>query len=526
MDHVRRSRIPCHQNHTPTHKPLLLLVITQLVVTASFPIDADELPSLVSTVIRGSTAYEAPELFSIYSGHVGKPITSDSARAIAVALADRYVNDGYSRPRVRVDDRMVGAGVLVLDVAETRIATVEISGDPGPYGERLEALGRELDGNEPLKTSDLQATVRRMRALSGLNLTASTSSVADPVGSYRLNIDTDYRPASGAVRMTNRGTDEIGPQFVLGQITANGLLAGRADVGLTFGSATDFDEYHGTGLTSRIVVTDRDLALSASGFRSRSNPHEEPLDRNDRYFRDRLTFVASRPLATDGSVQTVLSAGFRAEDLEIHRERIALRDERLRLIELGARWTGRLRPSSQFAAGVEFVHGFNGLGSGLSASDLVADSRVPDFSLLVLDFVRVAELGGPLSWRLNSLVQWSGESLPYSERFKIGGDRIGRGFEVAEIAGDRGVGAKVELLRRLGAIPDTVGGVSVYGFYDLAAAWKNDEPGRESAATTGLGLLLSGTKINGRLEVAKPLTHPDIEGRSDPRLFLELTVAW
>ena len=39
--------------------------------------------------------------------------------------------------------------------------------------------------------------------------------------------------------------------------------------------------------------------------------------------------------------------------------------------------------------------------------------------------------------------------FPDSERFKIGGDRLGRGFEVAEIAGDRGIGGKLELRRDL-----------------------------------------------------------------------------
>ena len=29
--------------------------------------------------------------------------------------------------------------------------------------------------------------------------------------------------------------------------------------------------------------------------------------------------------------------------------------------------------------------------------------------------------------------------------------------------------------------------VSLYGFYDIGAAWKQDAPGRESAATAGFG---------------------------------------
>ena len=47
--------------------------------------------------------------------------------------------------------------------------------------------------------------------------------------------------------------------------------------------------------------------------------------------------------------------------------------------------------------------------------------------------------------RLDALAQQTPHTLPYGERFKIGGDRLGRGFEVTEIAGDQGLGAKVEV---------------------------------------------------------------------------------
>ena len=62
-----------------------------------------------------------------------------------------------------------------------------------------------------------------------------------------------------------------------------------------------------------------------------------------------------------------------------------------------------------------------------------------------------------------------------------------RGFEVAEIAGDQGVGGKVEGRRRLPSAPTSLGVASIYGFYDIGAAWKHDVPGRESAATAGVG---------------------------------------
>ena len=71
---------------------------------------------------------------------------------------------------------------------------------------------------------------------------------------YRLDVDTDFEPVSGSVRISNRGTDEAGPNFVLGQVVANGLLGGETNLGVLFGAATDYDEYHGLGLLANVGV--------------------------------------------------------------------------------------------------------------------------------------------------------------------------------------------------------------------------------------------------------------------------------
>lgn len=521
--HTRRFPAPAPPEKTvPTLKKILLIVITSL---AGASASAEDTPNLVSAVIRGSSVYSAPELFSVYGEQLGKPITRESARAIASRIAEKYVSDGYSRPGIRIDDRMVGVGVLAIDLTETRISAVEITGDPGPYGTQLRSLGQRLGDDPLLRSDDLQSTMRLMRGLPGLRLTASTEPDQTAPGAYRLNVDTEFRPISGRVRMTNRGTGEIGPQFLLGQVTANGVLAGRADVGLMFGSASSYGEYHGLGSSARLTVND-ELSLAGSGFRSRSDPTEAPIDRDDRYLRDRLTLGIVRRPASESNRQLTLTAGLRAEDLEIARSGTRIRDERLRLIDFGMRFTVRPRSTAQFAAGFELTKGVNGMGSGLRADDLADDSRSADFTMLVIDFARVAQLSDLWTWRLNALGQLSNDALPYSQRFKIGGDRLGRGFEVAEIAGDRGLGAKIELIRRLNGIPDAAGPVSIYSFYDLGAAWKRDDPGRESAASAGFGLALNGARTSGRLELAKPLTHADVEGREDLRVFVEFSVGW
>ena len=68
-----------------------------------------------------------------------------------------------------------------------------------------------------------------------------------------------------------------------------------------------------------------------------------------------------------------------------------------------------------------------------------------------------------------------------------------------------------------------IGRLSAYGFYDIGAAWKQDRPGRESAATAGTGFAIQGAALTGYLEVAAPLTGPDIEGKRDASVFAELS---
>lgn len=479
------------------------------------------MPALTSVIVRGSSVYDAPQLFAVYREQLGKPIDVAGARAIVAALVSKYETDGYARPQVRVDDALVAAGVLRLEVFEARIEAVQIDGNPGPHLKRLERLGAELRDDAPVTPAGLQAALRRMRELPGLTLAASTQVDPDAPNAYRLNLDTQFDRVSGAVRFTNRGTDEAGPNFVLGQVTANGLFGGDTNLGALFGAATDYDEYRGLGFTGNAGLTDGGARLAFMGFRSRSDPHEPVVDRDDMYLRDLASIGATLPLTSVSRATAAISIGLSLDDLTILRSGTPLRDERLRKLELGTRWLWRLGTDNQYAASFDVIKGLDGLGSRLTAYDLPYDPRRADFTLLRGSLTRLTRFGDLWSMRLDALLQTSAYVLPYTERFKIGGDRLGRGFEVAEIAGDQGLGAKLEGRRRL---PNAPASASLYGFYDIGAAWKQDAPLRESAATAGFGVSAESGRVSGSLEIAQPLTHPDVEGRKRVILFAEIAV--
>jgi hemolysin activation/secretion protein len=258
-------------------------------------------------------------------------------------------------------------------------------------------------------------------------------------------------------------------------------------------------------------------------FKSRSAPHEKPLDFSHEYRRERAALRVSRALQRPAGASFLLGAALEAEDLFIERRGQLLREDRLRVLEAAVRGGWRGEGAVQYSSSLALRRGLDALGAGLDAPFLPNDPRRVDFLLAQISAGASRRFAIDWSIRIDLLAQHSNHVLPDSERFKIGGDRLGRGFEVAEIAGDRGAGGKLELRRDLAAGDGMFGRLSAYGFYDAGAAWKQDIAGRESATTGGAGFALQGPRVSGYVEVAAPLSGTDIEGRRGASLFAELS---
>jgi hemolysin activation/secretion protein len=473
-------------------------------------------------LVSGSTIYSTPRLFAAYRDQLGLSITRENARAIVQALTDLYVRDGYIKPEIALDDSMTGRGVLRAQVFEAQVTRVVYEGDDGRFRHALARIGGDLEKSRPLRKDDIPQTLRRMRELAGVAVTGSTRRDPNARNAYELVVDSDYSAVDGVVRMNNRGTGQVGPLFMLGQLFANGLLGHEEKIGLIFAAATDHEEYLGSGLYLDTPLGTGGIRANALLFGSHSAPNEAPVNLSDEYSRQRATFKLTRPLRQQDAFSLSGSLGVEADDLVIDRDGVAIREDRLRIAE-GALRSGVRSGQMQYSASLQVRKGFTQFGGGLQAPDLAADARRADFLLTQLSASALRRFAGRWSVRFDLFAQHTGYVLPDSERFKIGGDRLGRGFEVAESAGDRGLGGKLELRRELVNTESFAGRLSTYGFYDIGTAWKQDRPGSESAATSGVGFALQGAKLTGYLELAAPLSGPDIEGQRHASVFGEIS---
>ncbi|MBB6093539.1 hemolysin activation/secretion protein [Povalibacter uvarum] len=482
-----------------------------------------ENPALSAAVIDGVTAYSPAALFPVYREQLGQPISSESARNIIAEIEAMYMRDGYSRPEFRLQNDLIGSGVLQIEVFEARLSGIEVEGNAGPYVRTIEQLVDELRSRVPLRSDQLQRALQRMRELPGLEFRASMRRDKERPNTFALVIDAQYKPLEATVQLTNRGTRQIGPEFALAQLTANNLLGRNERLGLFASSATDYEEYHGGGLFMDLPIGEQGTHLTGSTFASRSNPHEQP-DRPDVYDRDRTSMRVNHPLSSTQRRTLTVSGGFDVDNLEITREGEWLRDEQLRVLEIGGRSSTRSSATTQRLLSMQFRQGLDAFGSHLEARNPQTDQRRLDFLLMRMQYTQLTRFADQWTVRVDALGQQSAYVLPDTERYKIGGERLGRGFEVTEIAGDQGIGAKLELRRDLTGPSAAIGKTSLYGFYDFGAAWKQDQSGRESAATTGLGFALEWGRVAGYLEVAKPLTHTDVEGERETKVFAEVSL--
>ena len=133
--------------------------------------------------------------------------------------------------------------------------------------------------------------------------------------------------------------------------------------------------------------------------------------------------------------------------------------------------------------------------------DAAREHENPDFIKASGEFSRSQTLFQPWSdssVALFGLLAWqgTGDILPPSEKFFLGGLRLNRGYYSGQVTGDNGVSTSVELQLSIGTAFSVFGlpitaAPQLYGFYDWGYAWQNqrfDPNGRLESAGGGVRL--------------------------------------
>jgi hemolysin activation/secretion protein len=509
-------------------------------VVPLMPEGADDIHfTLHSLTIEGMSAYSDADVHPLYAPYIGQDISLATLFKIMAALQQKYLEDGYTLTKVFIPNQNIEGGEAKLLVVEGYVAEVEIDPAILPSPVIADARNRILSMS-PLNMLALERIVMILNDLPDLNVSAVLAKIGQydpsgiPSGAVRLILQKNPEDYSyGEASFDNYGSVFLGPY----EFSLTGRLP---HLGMNYGELTAM----GVGTTSlqeqKYGLVHYEMpVLGASGtkvFLEASYAGTEPgdeLDILDIQGRSRsISANISYPLIKQRDRTLTLDGTFELQNSKTNLLHEELYDDRERTITAGLNYG--------------FADGYNGLnvldvryGKGLDilgvreagSENLSRLDGHPDFDKFNLFAARLQSL--PHNFGLYASVrgQYSAKPLLSSEEMSFGGRLTGRGYNPAEISGDKGISTSLELRWTNSFLPPGSDlQLQHYGFYDAGKVWNidnNDTTGL-SAASAGAGTrFFLGERWNGDINLAFPLTRepespPPYAENFGPRLLFSI----
>ena len=472
--------------------------------------------------IEGSTVYKPVELMPLYRDYLTREVSLADLTAIATAITDKYRADGYILSRAVAPPQAPGSRAARIRVYEGYVSEVDVTG-PGALAARRHL--DKLPNQRPLRLSELDRRISLAGDEPGLNLKTHFEPDLDDPARHKLVAAAENRRVSGSAYIDNRGSKNAGPWQAYLRTALNSALKAGDQLALAVLTVPfSMRAFTFTELSYALPIGDGPrLRASLSGSRANDGPN--PLTRSVGGESWAATLGYLHPLwrSRRVNVWTQIAASKRGVDQDwttagsYRDEVVALRGM------ISATFTPPGRSTNLFAQ-VSTGERENQAAAFLSRAD-----ASKDFSKLNLHASHYRDIGKNAGIYLAADGQWTRDRLLASEEFIAGGAPYGRGYNYAEISGDRGIAGTAEL--RAGFRPKTMPGVSFiqgYGFVDAGKVW-NEGPRRTSAAlaSAGVGMRMRfGDRTTLGVEAARPLTRVPYERNKAWRPFIYLSTAF
>lgn len=456
--------------------------------------------NIVEANVVGNEALPAGMLARHVSGLAGRAATADEIEAARVAILTEYRNAGFPFLSVIASGQPVAGGSrLIFTVQEGRIARVRLDGNIGPAG--VQVL-RFLNGavTEGAATA---ARLERALLLAGDVPGVTVRGVLRPLeggapGELELVAEVTRRAFSGFVTGDNRGFQRAGPvQF---------LLVGQANSFTSFGERTEASFYTSAQAEAVFGQASTEFFLGGSGLRVRlyaGAGYTQPSGTLATIGYNAFTVIAggavTYPIIRARSANLFATAQFDMYDNTVETGTTqVLRTSKDYVRVLRGGFDGQYLDSFLPFGGLAVNSGFVRLHQGISTFGATQNGRTPPPSRQGSDFGFTKITGEyqrtqPLFTYRNMLFslqgtiagQYSNDILPVSEKFFLGGTRLGRGFYAGQVSGDSAYGFTAEAQMDLLNLPSfmlTPSGsravelrpaVQLYMFYDAGRTYEN-----------------------------------------------------
>lgn len=468
---------------------------------------------LEKIILEDNHVYSSQQLSAIYKKKLHTEISVADLQSIVQDITNYYRNNGYILSRAILPPQHVEHGIVHVRIIEGYIAHVNVIGRPKGAKRILQTYGDQISKSRPLKLEVMEYYLRLANEIPGVEVKAILEPSKTATGAADLNLSADTHIFSSSFSYDNYGTRYIGPNQDTLNASLNSIFRAGDTIRGTYATTTRPNELKFYDVSYQIPLGSHGLRGSIGKNHSSTFPGLDLaiLDTHG----DSVSYytILEYPLIRKRSENATLDGSFTYLNSDVTALGETLYDDHIRSIKLGGSYgfVDRLNGLNIFSLHVE--KGLNVLGASNSLN-AINNSRLGADGIFT-KFVGVAGRNQPLYKRFSLFVlingQYSFNPLLAAEQFAFGGSQQGRGYDPAELIGDKGVLGSVEL--RMDFTPDWrfLNSLQPYIFYDAGIAWNLKNvlgiESKQSATSTGIGSRFVFTKnFSGNLMIAQPLT--------------------
>lgn len=492
---------------------------------------------LTQIILEDNHVYSNQQLAATFKDKINTEISVAELQNIVQGITNYYRNNGYILTRAILPPQHVKNGVVRIRVIEGYIDHVSVIGFPKGARKLVQAYGNRIAQSRPLQIKVMEHYLRLANEIPGMQVKAVLEPSKESTGASDLNLSAEEQTFNGSFSYDNYGTRYIGPNQDTVSASLNSIFRAGDTTRATYATTTRPEQLKFYDLSYQMPLGTQGMTGSLGKNHSATVPGMNLAVIDTRG--ESSTYYANwqYPLIRSRSQNLTLDSGFSYLNSDVTALGTTLYDDHIRSIRFGANYDFSDRFSGSNLLGLHGEQGLNIWGASSNPNSFTTSRFGADgiFTKFVAQAARVQPVYKRLSVFLLMNGQYSFNPLLASEQFAFGGSQLGRGYDPAEIIGDKGFSGTIELRMDFAPGWNLLKTFQPYVFYDAGVIWNlKNLPGigtKSSATSTGVGTRFYFTKnLSGNLMMAQPLTKEvaaqELIGRGRcPRGFFSLVAA-
>jgi hemolysin activation/secretion protein len=467
-------------------------------------------------ILEGNHVFSTRQLLPLYEDYLHKTISVADLFNIVQDITNYYRNSGYIISRAILPPQHVKNGIVHIQIIEGYIGNVVVTGHPQGAKCLIQGFGRQISKCRPLEISRMEKYLTLANEIPATGVKAVLSPSKNQPGAADLTLVTEHQLMTGYVSYDNYGTLYIGPQQMTANLGANSLFSSGDSTQMTFTKTPKGGELTYTDINYNGAIDTEGNRWVVGATRAHTHPlfvlQPTQVDGVNMNYYTNVQF----PIIRTRTKTLTIMPSFNYLDSEVNQfGNQQLYTDHLRSLGVSATYNFS---DSWYGANLlngEIRQGLPIFGYTTNINPATAQTSRPggrgDYTKIDGSISRLQAIKGPFS--LYGLIkgQWAFNPLLASEQFTYGGSQLGRGYDVAEIIGDKGAAASLEARYDWGFQRFYISNVQFYAFYDAGAMWNYKNvggvPTKQTGLSTGFGARFYMTRwVSGNIMWAQPLT--------------------